>query len=181
VARADFAFLAVSTLAAIVSVLVVPRSLRELRSMGSDGWSRLWKRLDREHRKAISRALRRGRAPEDPADDELGLGLVDRVRRVRSLMRPIEVGYGLVVLALAAIGVWSGDYFFLRWGFAFLAILAALYLLAWWHRRQLNRGRVADPQAARCLALQPRFTPRGIVFQFWPPSAARDVALSTRC
>jgi hypothetical protein len=117
---------------------------RRQRKTGYHSWyNDTWRKVDRERRRRILRAVRRGEAVDDPRDAALALEFIDhqQLTRDRAHGKGWATRLHYVLLALLAVSVALTTPDFKVIGFAFLPLGYLLALRVFVHRLQ---GRVSS-------------------------------------
>jgi hypothetical protein len=102
-----------------------------------------WKRVDRDRRRRILRAVRRGEAVDDPRDAALALEFIDHQQLTRDRAQgggwTSRLHYGLLALLAVSVALTTPDFKLI--GFALLPLGYLLAIRLFVHRL---RGRVAS-------------------------------------
>src|SRR5919201_1302791 len=106
-----------------LAVLVMFRPLlRRLRALKKEGraFRERWRELDPARRREISRTIRRGQPVTDPREAELALAAIRNGERVAEAVRPLQLLYGPVLVALVVYALVEHTRFLLITGAAFV-------------------------------------------------------------
>lgn len=122
----------------LVLAVVLPSKMRALRAMEPvTGWVD----MDPDRKRAITRALRRGEAVEDPREAAIAIESAEQNDRVLALFRPVNWLYSSLFLGLLLIGLFAPGWRPLT--LAGAGGLALGGLLDWFiaqQRRRVNAG-----------------------------------------
>ena len=86
----------------LMFAVVLPRKMRALRAMDL---VIAWRDLDSDRKRAITRALRRGEAIDDPREAAIALESAEQTDRVLELFRPVNWMYTPLFLGFLLIGL----------------------------------------------------------------------------
>jgi hypothetical protein len=133
---------------AAAHLILVPRAIRRMRAVKEGGpeFHRRWRELEPARRRAITRAIRRGRAVSDPRETELALEAIRNGERVFAAIRPLQLLYAPALVVLVAWG-FAEHARFVVVGAAALAGLFALTSLSQWRRARKLRAAAAAMKA----------------------------------
>jgi hypothetical protein len=135
--------IAVALLASGVGLLALRKNLRALRELREESGSDV-DLLDPARKKTIRRALWRGHPMQDAGDASIALAVVDRQERVYRLVRPMNLIYMPVLVALLVVGLVDREWRFLAWiGGISLAVGAVTAPLPWFQRRRASMSAAA--------------------------------------
>lgn len=88
----------------LVLAVVLPSKMRALRAMEP---VTSWVDMDPDRKRAITRALRRGEAIEDPREAAIAIDSAEQNDRVLALFRPVNWLYSSLFLGLLLIGLFA--------------------------------------------------------------------------
>jgi hypothetical protein len=126
-------------------LVLVPRSLRQLRALKEEGraFREHWRALEPARRREISRAIRRGRPVADPQEVEVALENIRNAERVVETLRPLQLVYSPAIAGLFVFGLVEGDRFLIFSGAAIVVLAASISLFQWQRARKLRAAAAA--------------------------------------
>jgi hypothetical protein len=140
-------------LVALLSLVILIASLalmrvvwRQLRAGEVRAWRDRWKAVERRRRRRVARAVRRGRAVEDPRDAALAVALADATRRHVRVLHGGGAGwlFAALLVGVALLRVLEGSLAAIVFVVFEGVLLLALWPLGRRMRTRLGRARAAN-------------------------------------